>query len=79
MPHMCCEMQNKLSKTRVSPFGVYGINNKFTVPYTESRLFTFSRPFVSLLRVCSFSHRGTCQRNQMNGFSEYFTTSLKLK
>ena len=22
MPHMCCEMQNKLSKTRVSPLGL---------------------------------------------------------
>ena len=24
MPHMCCEMQNKLSKTRVSPLGSMG-------------------------------------------------------
>ena len=24
MPHMCCEMQNKLSKTRVSPLGSKG-------------------------------------------------------
>ena len=24
MPLMCCEMQNKLSKTRVSPFGSLG-------------------------------------------------------
>ena len=23
-PHMCCEMQNKLSKTRVSPLGSMG-------------------------------------------------------
>ena len=56
MPHMCYEMQNKLSKTTVSPFGVNGINNWYTVPYTESRLLTFSRPFVSVLTVCSFSH-----------------------
>ena len=24
MPHMCCEMQNKLSNTRVSPLGSMG-------------------------------------------------------
>ena len=24
MPHMCCEMQNKLSKTRTSPLGSMG-------------------------------------------------------
>ena len=24
MPNMCCEMQNKLSKTRVSPLGSMG-------------------------------------------------------
>ena len=24
MPHMCCEMQNKLSETRVSPLGSMG-------------------------------------------------------
>ena len=24
MPHMCCEIQNKLSKTRVSPLGSKG-------------------------------------------------------
>ena len=24
MPHMCCEMQNKLLKTRVSPLGSMG-------------------------------------------------------
>ena len=24
MPHMCCEMQNKLSKTRLSPLGSMG-------------------------------------------------------
>ena len=24
MPHMCCDMQNKLSKTRVSPLGSMG-------------------------------------------------------
>ena len=36
MSHIHCEMHNKLSKTRGVTIGVYGINNYFTVPYTES-------------------------------------------
>ena len=36
MSHIHCEMHNKLSKTMGVTTGVYGINNYFTVPYTES-------------------------------------------
>ena len=36
MSHIHCEMQYKLSKTVGVTIGVYGINNYFTVPYTES-------------------------------------------
>ena len=35
MSRIHCEMHNKLSKTMGVTIGVYGINNYFTVPYTE--------------------------------------------
>ena len=54
MTHVSCELQTKLSNTRVSPLGVYGINKKFTVPYTESRLFTYDGPFEPLLEYVHF-------------------------
>ena len=50
MPHMCCEIQNKVSNTRVCTVGVYGINNKFTVSSTERKVGTV-REFVMPLHT----------------------------
>ena len=36
MPHMCCEMQNKLSKTRVSPFGSKGLIISSRCPFART-------------------------------------------
>ena len=57
MPHMCCEMQNKLSKTRVSPLGSMGsiISSRCLIQKVGFYIFkaicvTFERMFIFSLR-----------------------------